>query len=174
MSQTYHFADGTSIIQSNPLLERLWKQVNKDLSNLSNWLRTNEVSTWRKQNLLSLDLENKKNLNYFKLDGKRLVPTHSVKYVGVLTDQHLLWNKQVAQIKIRLNRAIGMLSKLRINTNFNILKTVYHSLFQSQLHYGTQLWGQKNNETITTFRKPQNRALRKVTFKKRHDRISRV
>ena len=26
----------------------------------------------------------------FKLDGKRLVPTHSVKYLGVLTDQHLL------------------------------------------------------------------------------------
>ena len=78
------------------------------------------------------------------------------------------------QIKIRLDRSIGMRSKLRINTNFNILKTVYHSLFQSQLHYGTQLWGQKNNETITTFRKPQNRALRKVTFKKRHDRISCV
>ena len=65
----------------------------------------------------------------FKLDGKRLVPTHSVKYLGVLIDEHLLWNKQIVQIKMRLNRATVMLSKLRINANFNILKTAYHSLF---------------------------------------------
>ena len=110
----------------------------------------------------------------FKLDSKRLVPTHSVQYLGVLIDEHLLWNKQVAQIKMRLNRAIGMLSKLRINANFHILKTAYHSLFESHLQYGTQLWGQKNNETITTFQKLQNCALRKITFKKRHDRISCV
>ena len=31
-----------------------------------------------------------------------------IKYHGVLTDEHLLWNKQVAQIKMRLNRAIGI------------------------------------------------------------------
>ena len=36
----------------------------------------------------------------FKLDAKRLVPTHSVKYLGVLSDEHLLWNKQIAQIKM--------------------------------------------------------------------------
>ena len=32
----------------------------------------------------------------------------------------------------------------------------------------------KNNETTTTFQKLQNCALRKITFKKRHDRISCV
>ena len=64
---------------------------------------------------------------------------------------------------MRFNRAIGMLSKLQINENFNILKTAYHSLFESHLQYGTQLWGQKNNET-TTLQKLQNRALRKINF----------
>ena len=75
---------------------------------------------------------------------------------------------------MRLNRAIGMLSKLRINANFNILKTAYYSLFESHLQYGTQLWGQKSNETRTTFQKLQNRALRKITFKKCPDRINCV
>ena len=110
----------------------------------------------------------------FKQDGKRLEPTHSVKYLGVLIDEHLLWNKQIVQIKMRLNRTIGMLSKVRINANFNILKTAYHSLLESHLQYGTQLWGQKNNETIATFQKLQNRALGKITFKKRHNHISCV
>ena len=75
----------------------------------------------------------------FKLDGKRLVPTHSVKNLGVLIDKYLLWNKQVAQIKMSLNRAIGMLTKFRINANFHILKTAYHSMFQLHLQYGRQL-----------------------------------
>ena len=87
----------------------------------------------------------------FKLDGKRLGPTHSIKYLGVLIDEHLLCNKQAGQIKMRLNRTRGMLSKLRINANFNMLRTTYHSLFESHLQYGTQLWGQKNTETVTTF-----------------------
>ena len=43
-SKTYHFADDTSIIPSNPSLERLSKQVNKGLSNLSNWVRANKLS----------------------------------------------------------------------------------------------------------------------------------
>ena len=42
------------------------------------------------------------------------------------------------------------------------------------LQYGTQLWGNKNSETIATFPELQHRALRKITFKKRHDRISCV
>ena len=79
----------------------------------------------------------------FKLDGKRLVATHSVKYLGVLIDEHLLWNEQIVQVKMRLNHAIGMLSKLQINANFNILKTAYHSLFESHLQYGTHNYGAK-------------------------------
>ena len=37
----------------------------------------------------------------FKLEGKRLVPTHSDKYLEVLTNEHLIiWNKQITQIII--------------------------------------------------------------------------
>ena len=166
-SKTCHFADDASIIQSNPSLERLSKQVSKDLSNLSNWLRTNKLSLIVKKTELVIFRPRKLKIDHnfkFRLDGKRLVPAHSVKYLGV--DEHLLWNKQIAHIKMRLNRAIGILSKLQINANVNILKTAYYSLFE-------QLWA-KNNETITTFQKLQNRALRKINFKKRIDRISCV
>ena len=50
-SKTYHFADDTSITQSNPLLDRLSKQVNKDLSN---WLSANKLSL----NVKKVDQEN--------------------------------------------------------------------------------------------------------------------
>ena len=62
----------------------------------------------------------------------------------------------------------------KINANFNILKTAYHSLFESHLQYGTQLWCQKNNETIATFQKLKNRALRKMLWKAHNCIISCV
>ena len=105
-------------------------------------LRANKLSlNVKKTELLSLDQENLKQLHSFKfkLDGKRLARTHSVKYLGVLIDEHLLWNKQITQIKMRLNGATSMLSNFRINANFSILKTAYHSLFESHLQYGSRL-----------------------------------
>ena len=44
-------------------------------------------------------------------------PAHSVKYLEVLVNEHLKWTKQLTQIKIKLNPAIGILSKLRNITN---------------------------------------------------------
>ena len=147
--KAYHFADDTSITQFNQSLERLSEQVNKDLSNLSNWLRANKLSLNVKKTELVIFRPRKLKIDHsfiFKLDSKRLVRTHSVKYLVVFIDEHLPWNKEIVQIKMRLNHAIGVLSKLRINANFNILTTTYHSLFESHLKYGTQLWRQKNRK----------------------------
>ena len=43
-SKTYHFVDDTSTMQSHSSLQILSKRINKDLSNLSNWLKTNTLS----------------------------------------------------------------------------------------------------------------------------------
>ena len=92
----------------------------------------------------------------FKIDGK----IHSVKYLGVLLDEHMSWNEQICQTKLKLNCAIGILSKL--------------SLFQFHLQYGMQLWGQKNQEIKGIMQKLQNRALRKINLKKFHHPIKHI
>ena len=74
---------------------------------------------------------------------------------------------------MRVNRTIDILRKLRINTNFNILKTEYHSLFESHLQYGHNYEAKKkwNNNIIPEASKscPQE-----IIFKKRHGSISCV
>ena len=65
-------------IQSNSLLERLSKQVSKDLSNLSNWFRANKLSLNMKKTELVIFRPRKLKTDHsfkLKLDGKRLVPT---------------------------------------------------------------------------------------------------
>ena len=60
-SKIYHSVDDTSIIQSHSSMQILSKHINKDLSNLSNWLKTNK----------------------FKIDGKRLIPTLVKKHATI-------------------------------------------------------------------------------------------
>ena len=100
----------------------------------------------------------------FKLNGKRLNPISTVKYLGILLDEHLLWTKQVNWVNSKLNQTVGILSKLRYNMSLLVLKIVYHSLFGSHLQYGAQLWGQGNCFNRNNIQKLQNQALRKITF----------
>ena len=99
-SKTYHFTDDTSIIQSHSSLQILSKRINKDLSNLSNWLKTNKLSLNIKKNKLVLFRPKKLKLDHsfeFKIDGKRLIPIHLVKYLGVLLDEHMSSNEKIYQ-----------------------------------------------------------------------------
>ena len=92
-------------MQSNKSLEVLAKHLNKDLSNLSYWFRANKLClNAQKTELIIFRPNNLKLRSLFKskLQGKRLIPIQSVKYLGVLLDEHLQWTKQSAYVKIKL------------------------------------------------------------------------
>ena len=168
-SETYHFADDTNMLLSHSSLETLAKRMNSDLKNLSQWLKANKLSlNVTKTELIIFHSSSKKTDPSLKiiLDGKRLIQTDTVKYLGVLLDDHLLWSKQINHVATKLNQAIGILSKLRNRASLKILKMTYHSLFCSHLLYGSQLWGQSNVTSQNKIQKLQNRALRKILFKK--------
>ena len=69
-----------------------------------------------------------------------------MKYLGVLLDEHMPWNVQIYQTKLKLNRVIGILSKLHSHANVNTLRIAFYSVFQFHLQYGVQLWGKKNKK----------------------------
>ena len=48
-----------------------------------------------------------------KVNGNRLQPTNSMKYLGVKIDEHLTWKPQIGGISAKLNKANAMLSKTR-------------------------------------------------------------
>ena len=149
--------------------------MNQDLKNLSQWLKANKLSlNVKKTESIIFHPKNTK-IDYgvkFKLNGRRLTPISTVKYLGILLDEHLLWTKQVNWVNSKLNQTIGILSKLRYSTSLPVLKIVYHSLFGSHLQYGAQLWGQGNCVNQNNIQNLQNRALRKITFKKLHDPVN--
>ena len=176
-SKTYHFVDDTNIPHSEEFLYSFANKVNRRLKNLSQWFKATKVYLNVKKTELRIFRRKKKPLDpsiILKLNGKRLFPTSSVKYLGVFLDKYLYWNKQLAHVIAKLNQGIGILSKLRHSTNLKILKIVSHSLVGSHLHYDAKLWGQTNVENINKIRVLYNRALRKITFKNLHDSTNKI
>ena len=143
--------------------------MNHDLKSLSVWLKANKLCLNAKKTELIIFSSRKKKLDYtlkFKLNEKRQRPNHAIKYLGVLQEKHLQWIKQTIRIKMKLNCATGILSKMRNYTNRDILKMIYYSLFGSHLQYGAHLWEQANTENQKQIQLLQNKAVKKNMFQK--------
>ena len=51
-------------------------------------------------------------------------------------------------VKQKLNRANGLLATLRHYVNPILLRTRYYAIFESNLQYGCQLWGQTQTKVL--------------------------
>ena len=81
----------------------------------------------------------------FRISGQKIKITTSTKYLGLILDEHLTWTLYMKTLKTKLNRANGLVAKIRYSTSREILRTIYHALFDSHLRYGCQVWGSIKN-----------------------------
>ncbi len=166
-SSTTHFADDTFLLLHGTNPKKMAKQMNIDLKLLCNWLRANKISLNASKTELLIFRSNRKTIFYdikIKIDGKRIFPSTSVKYLGIYVDEHLNWTHHCDILSPKLSRAVGMLSRIRHFVPKSTLHNIYHAIFSSILNYGSIVWGQKINNSIKRIEKVQNKALRILNF----------
>ena len=81
-----------------------------------------------------------------------------------MLEENVGWNLHLNLLKSKLNRAIGLLSKIRHYVPKFLLKTLYYTIFHSHLTYSCQIWDQSFN-TLTKIQPLQDKALRVIHFK---------
>ena len=101
-----------------------------------------------------------------KLCGKRLYPTESFKYLGVKVDTNLTWEHNVNDLSINLNRANGLLFKMRKYFSLKILRSIYFAIFDSYLSYYCLVWTQ-NFSTIQRILILQKEVVRIINFQQK-------
>ena len=164
--KTHHFADDTNLLYFNDSVKKLNKSINYDLKHVVNWLNANKICLNISKTELVLFKPRKKALDqdlHIKLNGKKLYPTSSVKYLGIRIDSNLNWKDQINATAIKLNRANAMLSKLRYYVNESTLKSIYYSIFESNFNYASVVWAQKINSSSRLFLL-QKKAIRIINF----------
>ena len=165
-SEVTLFADDTNLIQIGRSLESLSLTMTYDLSCLSIWLNANKIALNATKTELIVFRSRFKLIGEINIvfNGIKLNPSSSLKYLGVLFDEHLSWNQHISDLCWKLRRANGALSKIRHYVPIDILLGIYHAIFDSHLRYACQLWAQ--SETVNTRRVLilQKYALRILSF----------
>ena len=166
-STVRHFADDTNLIIKNKSAKEITRDLNIDLRLLSKWLRANKISLNAKKTELIIFRSVRKIIDYdikIKIDGKKLIPSNHIKYLGVYIDCHLNWYVPTDVLSSKLSRAVGMLSKIRHYVPRNTLHSIYYAIFSSILNYGSIIWGQTSNNSIKRIETIQNKAIRIINF----------
>ena len=135
--------------------------VNSDLERIDCWLQANK---------LSLNLS-KTHACHFKLNTRTLTAitqpkvkktsiklSSSVKCLGLHIDDKLTWKHHIEFLTNKLNKSIGVITKIRNYLNTAALKILYYSLIQSNLSYCQEIW----SCAYPTVLKPLNIAQKKI------------
>ena len=107
-----------------------------------------------------------------KMCGKKLYPSHHVKYLGVYLDEYLNWATHVNQLCVKLVKASAILSKIYF-INETTLQSIYFAIFNSHLSYACTAWRQ----SIPPFHRVgilQRNALQIIYFAKFNDHATQL
>ena len=84
-----------------------------------------------------------------RISGQK-VNMKETKYLGTIMNEHLTFKNHIDTVKLKLNRANGLLAKLRHYVNLALLRTIYYAIFEPHLRYGCQLCG-KARTSLTKY-----------------------
>ena len=142
----FHYADDTNLLLINKSLKKIVSYVNHDLALITDWLRANKISLNTNKTKILIykpkTMKIYKKLN-FRISGQKIEISDTIKYLGLHLQDTLEWENHLKVIIKKLQRAIGLLSKIRHYVPKWLLRTIYFSLFNSHLIYGCEIWGRE-------------------------------
>jgi hypothetical protein len=153
-SNPFLFADDTALLYSDSNPKYIESRVNLDLHHLLNWLHANKIALNATKTEVIIFRNPKKQLNYdvkLKLNGKYLLPSSHVKYLGILIDEHLAWNFHLNSLATKLRKTNGIISKLLHFVPRSTMRSIYFALFHSHISYASIVWGQNISNTSRIF-----------------------
>ena len=113
------FADNTNISTNGKTNDELQERINVDLENIHQWLLANKLTLNKdkteymiigsRQRISNLVLTEPK----IELGESVIKRVHKSKNLGVIIDEHLLWNHQIQNIVTKASKGIGMMRRIK-------------------------------------------------------------
>ena len=168
------FADDTNIFVVAKTEIDAYKLANKILSDVNNYMMSNQLHI----NLGKCTymyfrpmLNNKQRLTCARariynpeltinLNGKKIKKVDSTRFLGVIIDDKLTWEKHIDYLESKLKSAIVMIKRIKKFIPKSKYNTIYHSLFASHLSYCISVWGGTYKTKLSKIFLLQKRCLR--------------
>ena len=156
------FADDTNVFQNGDDLSLLCKQLTIELDKLNIWFDVNKLSlNVQKTNFIIFGKRNYSNAE-LTIQNKQIEQVHVTKFLGVLIDDRLCWNYQIANVKNKLAKCAAVLFKARCLVDNNVMLLLYNSLFLPYISYCAEVWANTYRSKLNVLTKLQMRVIRLI------------
>ena len=164
------FADDTTILYSHKDLETQVPTINRELSEVSNWFKTNKLSVnASKTNFMILGTSqmtkkyDQDDSLQIILDDTKLDRVTNTKFLGVIIDENITWKQHIDATSKTISRNIGVINKLKHYLPGRILYSLYCSLVMPYINYGVLVWGNAYKTHVEKIFKLQKWAMRVIS-----------
>ena len=136
--------------------------LNTQLKHIYNWMCSNKLSLNfdKTESLLigSRTMLNKCTPLNLRIQGRCIQPQENVKYLGVVIDQQLKWDKHIDYSSAKVSKLINFLGRLRHYFTESSLKLIYQSIILPIFDYADVVYDSSTKGCNTQLQKLQNRA----------------
>lgn len=157
------FADDTNFFASGKNLDDLIDIANFELKEVIQWMRSNKLSlNIQKTKYIIFCTKNKStnSNNSIKIHNEPISRVKIIKFLGVILDSTLRWDKHINYIKGKISRGIGIMNRAKKLLNRSTLITLYYSFIFPHINYCINVWGSTFDMYLSTILKLQKRAIR--------------
>lgn len=171
------FADDTALLFHAKTWTEVFNFAQIGFNRVLQWLTVNRLTlnvNKTKYIPFSIKKQSSSDLNSFSIKAHYCNTTNnicscpdlnksdSIKYLGVVIDEHLNFNQHIDLLTSRLRKLIFVFKNLRHLANYKVIKIVYSSLCQSLMTYCITTWGGAPKTKMIQLERAQ-RAILKVS-----------
>ena len=127
-SKLISFADDTTVFLSSKCINDLYKNMNSDLDDLTNWFKANRLAlNVNKSNCMLFQPNGNQNTlgNTLNIDVDPIEHTLYCKFLGIFIDNQLRWNNHLSHISAKLSRSVYILKTVKHILPLTLLKGHY-------------------------------------------------
>ena len=137
------FADDASLFASGTDIHVIEDTINKELSNISTWLKVNRLSLNVKKTHFMMFTNKRYSIVKIeiKIDNEPIEETTKTKFLGVIIDNKLTWKDHIMYISGKISRGMGIIIKSRKLLYKQTLLNLYYSFIYPYFIYCNQVWG---------------------------------
>ena len=160
------FADDTNLFFEHTDLRILFSMVNRELTKIYEWFNANKLSLNADKTKYSL-FHKPSNTDDLPLllpkvliNDKEIERVESIKFLGVLLDEHLSWKEHIRYTENKIAKNIGLLYRAKP-------LTLYYSYIHTYLNYANLILASTNRTNLKKLLSQQKHAIRIVNNKTR-------
>ena len=159
------YADDAAVFCKDRNINTVSKLLQKEFTKICNWVESNnlELNLKKCKSMLIGSKRKVKNANLIIKYKKEIIEqVHEFKYLGVVLDDCLSWNKHIEKVFTKISRIIGCIRQIKHNIPQNILIMLYNALILPHIDYGIVIWGRTSKCNIKKIQKLQNKYARLI------------